>query len=40
MTRQYVYEIFIDNATVNPLNIRTVASELLRDEIRNALKAF
>ncbi len=38
--RQYTYGLFVDNATQNSVNLRTVSGELLRDEIRAALRSF
>lgn len=39
--RQYVYGVFIDSATFNTApSIRTLARELMRAEIKNALEAF
>jgi hypothetical protein len=39
--RQYVYGVFIDNATFNNApGIRTLARELMRGEIQNALESF
>lgn len=38
--RQYTYGIFVDEATQNSVKLRSVTAELLREEIRAALKTF
>ncbi|MBZ8182705.1 serine hydrolase [Oscillatoria salina] len=38
--RQYTFGIFVDEATQNSVNLASVTAELLREEIRAALKTF